>query len=285
MTNPARAVKQSGFGGRGYVRFGIDGPVLPSVTTILKNEAKPAIVQWAVNQTAAYAVANLDQLDRMSPDRGFGFLRWYWNRKVDPLSEETDVLNYHAGVLDDAAELGTAVHEWMQADVTGTTPYPDVSGKGHVFWECIEAWNAFRAEHDVSAHYTETTVWNEDDGYAGTFDGVWTIDGEHVLMDIKTSRGLYSSTWMQLAALYKAPIMLLDGLDGVDLQVRDWQLPVTSLKVLHVRPNDYEANGTFMPSFCKLVDMPGSVDTHYKSFKGLLTYAQAQRELQLEARK
>lgn len=279
MTNPKRAVRNSGFGGRGYRKLGVGGePVgitLPSVTTVLKAEDKPALVQWAVDQTVAYAIANADELNRMSESRAYGFLRWYHTRKVDALAAEFDISNYHQGVLSDAGELGTMVHEWVQADIA-ETPYPDVSKAGQKFWECVAAWDQFRAEHDVKAHFTEHTVWSEIHGYAGTFDGVWTIDGKHTLMDIKTSRGLYSSTWMQLAALYGAEELLMDGADGEDIVVRDWTSPVERIAVMHIRPGDFTAAGEVMDPFCKMVDLPATPELHFESFKGLLGYGKAQ---------
>lgn len=283
MTNPSRAKAQSGYGGRGYLRNGIPGPVRPAISTVLKAESKPQLVQWAVDQTAAYAVSNLDTLRQKSVERGWGFLRYFWNRNVgDPLAGDLDLLDYHSGVLEDASDLGTTVHEWIQAEVTGNMPFPDVSNRNDKFWECVAAWNEFKKDHDFVPHYTEHTVWNEDvagEEYAGTFDCLWEIDGEMTLLDIKTSRGLYSSTWMQVAALYKAPVLLADGPDGVDLQIRDWQKPVKKLKVLHVRPTDTTWNGKPMEAFAKLVDMPGDVDLHYNAFIGLRRYIESQKAL------
>lgn len=285
MTNPKRAVRNSGFGGRGYRKLGEGGkPVgitLPSVTTVLKAEDKPALVQWAVDQTVAYAIANADELNRMSESRAYGFLRWYHTRKVDALAAEFDITNYHQGVLSDAGELGTMVHEWVQADVTGV-PYPDTTNAGPKFWECVAAWDAFAAANDVSPHFTEHTVWDEKVGYAGTYDAIWTINGRHTFLDIKTGRGLYSSTWMQMAALMKAEEMLVDGDDGADISVRNWNAPVQDIAVMHIRPFDYTAQGEVMEAFCKMVPMPGSLDLHFEAFKGLLQYGQAQLALKNE---
>lgn len=279
MTLPRRAIGKSGYGGRGYRPLGRrDLPVLPSVTTILKAESKPALVQWAADQTAAYAVANAEQLFRMSDAKAWGFLRWFHKREPkDPLSKEfTDLSTYHTGVLSDAGELGDSVHEWIEADLSGTTPYPSVIDRNEAFWQCVSAWNQFKSEHDIVFHRTECTVWNPDDGYAGTFDLELEIDGEMYLIDIKTSRGLYSSTWMQLAALYNAPTLLDDSeTPGVDKFLHDWQKPIQKLGVIHVRPEDDRGLG----AFAKLVELPGDHAIHYKSFLGLRQYVEAQREL------
>lgn len=254
---------------------------------MLKAEAKPAISQWVADQTAAWAVANVDKLLQMDEAAAFKMLRWYWSRSPkDPLSLEAEILGYHAGVLSDASELGDSVHEWIEADLSGFTPYPDVSDKGARFWECITAWNEFKSQHDIKYHRTEITVWGGDYGrlgYAGTFDLLLEIDGRMTLVDIKTSRGLYSSTWMQLAALYNAPVLLEEGEDGVDQYIRDWQKPITDLAVIHVRPSDVTSQGYPMDAFCNLVPMPGDRDLHFKSFMALREYVESQYELkQLE---
>lgn len=278
MTLPKRALARSGYGGRGYRPLGHkDKPVLPSVTTVLKCESKPALVQWAADQTAAFAVANAEQLLSMSDAKAWGFLRFFHKREPkDPLSEAlTNMATYHTGVLSDAGSLGDSVHEWIEADLSGVTPYPSVKDRNPAFWQCVAAWNAFKAKHKIVYHRTECTVWNERDGYAGTFDLQLEIDGEMYLIDIKTSRGLYSSTWMQLAALFNAPVLLSEGEDGVDRFLLDWQKPIQKLAVIQVRPDD--DNGK--PAFCDLVEVPGDLDLHFKSFLGLRQYLEAQKGL------
>lgn len=183
---------------------------------------------------------------------------------------------YHTGVLSDAGELGDSVHEWIEADLFGT-PFPDVSNRNDAFWECVEEWGKFKSEHDIIPHRVENTVWSDTRdglGYAGTFDMQCEIDGKMYLLDIKTSRGLYSSTWMQLAALYNAPVLLDEDENGVDRFILNWQKPITDIAVIHVRPNDDDRD-----KFCKLVPMPGDHSLHFKSFLGLRQYVEAQREL------
>ena len=285
MTLPKLAVAQSGFGGRGYKNpVTGDKRVVPSVTTVLKAENKPALVQWAVDQTAGYAVANATSLLSHSEDWGFKFLRWYHKRTAKIENAELDLNNYHEGVRDDAAEMGTAIHEWIQADLDPRLSYPNLEEQGEPFWQMVDKWEVWKSNHTIVPHYTERTVWN-DLGYAGTFDGLWEVDGKMTLMDIKSSRGLYDSTWMQLSALYNAPTMFDPQEDDTYVALHKWQLPVTDLAVLHIRPNDWENHsGRPMEAFCKWVEMPGSQETYFKGFTGLLQYTQAMRELQLAAK-
>jgi hypothetical protein len=284
LTLPKRALTRSGYGGRGYRPLGHKNlPVLPSVTTILKAESKDALTQWSADQTAAFAIAQGERLLSMADAKAWGFLRFYWKRSPkDPLSGDVDLNDYHTGVLSDAGELGDSVHEWIEADLFGL-PFPDVRNRNSAFRDCVGQWNKFKSEHTIVPHRVENTVWNNSGdglGYAGTFDLLCEIDGELYLLDIKTSRGLYSSTWMQLAALFHAPTLLEEGENGVDRFIHDWQKPIKRLAVIHVRPDDDDRE-----AFCKLVEMPGDHNTHFKSFLGLRQYIEAQRELTEAAKK
>lgn len=273
-------------GGRGYRRLGTSSPTLPSVTTVLKNEAKPAIAQWAANQTAAYAVANAERLLGMSDAKAYGFLQYFWNRAPkDPLSTDLDLAGYHNSVLSDAGELGDSVHEWIEASLFTTSPFPSVIDRNERFWECVEQFDKWRSTVDLVPHRTEVTVWDErpEDGlgYAGTFDLQAEINGEMYLIDVKTSRGLYSSTWMQLAALYNARYLLQEGPDGKDQMIEDWQKPIQKLAVLHVRPNDVNYDGSVRPAFARLVEMPYEQERFFQSFLGLRSYAEGLKGMKL----
>lgn len=281
MTLPALAVPNSGWGGRGYKNPVTGGKrVVPSITTVLKAEAKDALVQWAVDQTAGFAVANAHKLLTMSEERGFKMLR-YLPKQVKNIEPGMDLNSYHTGVLNDASEMGSWTHEWIQADVEGSDlEYPDTDKAHDSHWEMVAEWDKFKSEHDIKPHFIEKTVWHEELGYAGTLDGVWEIDGKYCLMDIKTSRGLYTSTWMQLAALLNAPEMFVPQGDDSYTSLRDWQKPVEEVGVLHIRPNDVSWDGRHMPAFCRWVPAQ-DLDLHFTAFQGLLQYGQAQRDVRL----
>lgn len=207
----------------------------------------------------------------MSDMKGWGFARFYWKREIkDAFSDSWDPSDYSQGVLQDSSELGDSVHEWIEADLFDL-PFPDVSNCNDLFWQCVREWDNFKAEHDIVPHRVENTVWSEEGlGYAGTFDLLIEVDGKLMLIDIKTSRGIYTSTWMQLAALFNAPVLLDEGEDGKDRFLRDWQKPIEGLGVLHVRPDDDRGD-----AFCDLLPMPGDHETWFQGFMGLRQYIEA----------
>lgn len=273
MTEPKLSVRASGAGGRGY-RHPHTGAIVPSVTTVLKQLNKPALVQWAVDQTAAFAVANIDDLLSRTEEQGWGFLRWYWNR--DPLKGEVNVRNFYNGVRDDAAELGTMIHEWIAAD-HGEGTYPDVSMAPEYFWQMVNVWNEWSAAHTVTPIVSEGTVWSTH-GYAGTLDGIWEIDGVRYLLDVKSSRNIYDEHMMQLAALGGAETLFTEKEDGV--WVEDPLPKFDAYAILHIRPQDVDKDGNILEPYCKLEVLDsGEMPYHFDAFKKLVDVSSAQAAL------
>ena len=268
---PKLRVRSSGHGGSGY-KHPHTGEIVPGVTTVLKQLAKPGVVQWAVDNTAAYAVANIDGLLSRTEEQGYGFLRWYWKR--DPLKGDlTDIRNYSNGVLDDSAELGTLVHDWIAAE-HDASPYPNTEDVGDFFWEMVEQWDAFAAANDITPLHSEVTLWNKELGYAGTADGIWAINGEVVLIDLKTSRNTWDEHWMQLIALRECDTMLVETSEGEWLELEAPKY--NKLALIHIRPSDTDKNGNPMLPFAEMKVMPeAEYDVMFTAFKGLLNVTHA----------
>lgn len=291
MTDPILRVAASGMDGSGYrIPTRESGPkdryVVVGVTTVLKAIDKPAIVQWSVDQVAAYAVTHVDDLLNRTEEQGYGFLRWYPKRapkEGDPLR------GAHLKVLNDAAELGTNVHEWIETYLDGDLP-PDHShpeaeemADEFLFWESL---------HDLKVEVIEGTMFNPDAGYAGTFDLLIWINGELWLLDIKTSRNTWDENKSQLAALAKAKVWLRQvdkDTDGaVEYEVKGkktyWveaELPVTPTRfgLLHLRPWDIDKDGV-KPAFCELKEVSAEeLEYHYEVFLGALHIKKSQLAL------
>lgn len=265
MSDPKLRVRSSGHGGSGY-KHPESGVVVPGVTTVLKMSNKPALIQWAVDQTAAYAVANVDGLLSRTEEQGWGFLRWYWNR--DPLKGEVDIRNFYNGVRDDAANLGTLIHEWIEADTTDGI-YPDTTDAPEFLWQMVEQWDKWFAEHDVKPIVSEGTVWSHKHGYAGTMDGIWEIDGVTYLLDVKSSRNIFDEHFMQLAALGEADVLMVEVEEGV------WEekpMPkFDAYAILHIRPQDVDKDGNVKDAYCTLDILDkDEMPYHFDAFKGLL---------------
>lgn len=326
MTVPKLATSQSGYGGRGYRipgRLDHDNPlasgkprqiVYPSVTTVLKQVAKPALDQWIADQVAAFAVANISYLMRVTEEIGWGYLRFFWSREPELVGSELRL--HHEGVKNDAAELGTNVHEWAEAEIDGTYPHPETIAIEAD--EMVEELRGWLSQHEVVSHHAEFTMVNDTLGIAGTGDADWTITCLHepvwnddmgwfeycmgtepgpyrTLVDLKTSRSTWPEHGMQLAALNSCDILMREVPEGYEgalmhegmrdkVKQRSWwveeEAPHFERQILlHIRPNDLDSKGEVVESFCHVVDMSGDIQAYLKGFVGALALAEMNHEL------
>lgn len=311
MAHPKLATARSGYGGRGYYipgDFDAAGKkrVYPSVTTVLKQVAKEGLHQWIADQVAAYAVANIPYLMNHTEESGWGYLRFIWNRTPDLAA--TELRTWHEGVRDDAAELGTNVHEWLEVELEGISePVVLDSPEAREIAAQLRLW---LRGHSVEVRRTEYTIVNRRLGYAGTADAHWLIRCDHdgpaclgqaagewvsVLLDFKTSRFTWRDHGMQLAALSDADVVMREvvkGYAGAKMheatvggrRVRSWWVeeepPVYDrIAVLHLRPRDQDPSGETIEAFCKLVDFTGKQDAYRKGFAGAHALAEMTKVL------
>ena len=256
MVAPLLRVPASGYGGSGYKDlFGTGGTVV-GVTTALGALDKGGIVQWSVDQTIGYMLANKDDIYNRTTDQAFGYLRWYHKRfkESDYDDPNVDIRNAHVGVLNDLADNGTAVHEWIEAYWTGGFE-PDLYRPEQV--QMVEAFLDWEADHEIEVHATELTVFG--DGYAGTSDLYVTVDGVPMLVDAKSARAVRDSHGAQLAALGAADYAVervFEYEEGAraykDMWFRQRDIPAfNTYGVLQFRPDDDDK-----PRFCQLHVIP-----------------------------
>jgi hypothetical protein len=163
-----------------------NGHRIPGVTTILGDGVpKPALINWAANATADYAVDHWDELAEMQPSERLSTLR-----------------GARYASMDKARKRGTEVHKYAERLVKGeqVQGIPDEL-RGHV-----EAYVRFLDKFEVDPILVEATVVNYRFGYAGTLDLVAELtdsDGERriILLDAKTNeKGIWGETALQLGA-------------------------------------------------------------------------------------
>lgn len=187
---------------------------LPSVTTILGQMAKPALVKWAAREAAEYAVDYWDDLAAMPPAERRKLIAGAADRKKTS-----------------AAAKGTQLHAWAEDLINGRPVevppehLPAVEGLAR-WWE--------RSGWKVRA--TEAKVWSEaseygECAYAGMTDLIAVDrDGRTILVDHKTGAGIWPEMGVQVAAYAAAQHLVTDDGDG--------PMPVVHrLCLLHVRPD------------------------------------------------
>lgn len=286
MANPKLRVRSSGYSGSGYAlgarvgdefrevknadgelikaRVGADGKalVVPGVTTVLRMLDKPALIQWSVDLTVAWAADNWQYLGSHSDEQ---ILRAGKYR--------------HKDVLNERAEIGTRVHEFADVFMNDGFEYPDLDEESEqAVGQFLEFANSDRFGGALA---TELTVVNETLGYAGTFDLIGLVDGLVSLCDLKTSKGLWWEHELQLAALAHAEYMILEGEDG--FWVHHPMPEFEALKLIQVRPNYWDPRTkTVIPAFYHVSDVEKDEwALHFRAFAGILESAKVKRELKL----
>lgn len=195
MTDARRINRGSGHS------YEIAGQKIPGVTTILGDEGfpKPALVNWAANITADYALNHWEELTAQPPADRLQSLRAarHTERKA-------------------AAARGTQIHAYAEQLLTGEEiEIPDT------YRDPVDQCLAFLAAWDIREIAAEVTVINRASRYMGTADllarcgespDVW-------LFDYKTGKGPFSDTALQLAAYANCETMLVPGPDGEPFEI------------------------------------------------------------------
>lgn len=144
-----------------------EGQSVPSVTTILQAYPKDAHFYSWLKQVGEEADAIRDEAGR----RG---------SIVHSLTERYDA-GEEVNLLDNGGNIGYKLAEWNM----------------------FEKYVDFRNNHPLDVIHSEFNIISPKLGYAGTIDRVIQINGQNILVDIKTSNTVYDHYWCQLAAYKK----------------------------------------------------------------------------------
>lgn len=230
---------------------GEDDQIVFSVTTILKMINKGAIPQWYADQVAAKIAAFPDAPFTRTETETFNFFRWAGSN-----------------AMKEAGEVGTKLHTYAENDLLGE-PQPED-------WELTERdqqlrdlWHDLRWHHNLEPLYTEVTGWSHTHGYAGTIDFLGYVDGKMTLGDVKTSRNLWPEHKEQLAALGNVDELLIESAP-LEWEVHD--LPdIEQYAIFHVRPDDVNGKGEFVPGYWALHTYPiEEIQDYFPTFLGAL---------------
>jgi hypothetical protein len=211
FTPPIRRVDR----GRGHSYVDANGVKVPGVTSILSDGlAKPALISWAANVTAEYAVDHWDDLTQQAPSKRLATLK---KARYDD--------------RDQAARRGTDVHTLAEqlADGQEVTVPDELAGHVDAYIRFLDDWH-------IEPVLNEATVISFRHGWAGTLDLVADIPplDQRALLDIKTSRsGLFSEVCLQLAAYRHGDVWIDD--DGAERPMPK----IDACYGVHVRADGY----------------------------------------------
>jgi len=167
-------------------RYFWDGKPIPSVTTILGRLQKQALIQWAANCAVDHIEANGDESAR---EPGLFLVT---------AACLTEARKAHTVKRDAAADVGTFLHDYARRRLAGEAVA--VADADDPTRKVIEAFEDWRAQHDIVPLGLERRSMSLKHWYAGTMDFWGTIDGRLSVLDFKTGKGIYDEYWMQTAA-------------------------------------------------------------------------------------
>lgn len=218
---------------RGDARLYVDPDTAqkqPGVTSILSMLPKPFLQFWSAKLVAEAAV------DQMPSVLGI-LLNGDRQGAIDYLK------NAPRRFTSGAADVGSAAHDLFEEMAKAYTPgqiavlprrvHPDVKVFGAHF---VEFLNEFQPEF----HRLEETVWDDEKGFAGSFDAMATptkgpLAGKKLVWDWKTTRsGVHEEVALQLAC-YRSAAELIDA-DGNRTPMDE----TDGAAVLHVRPEGWK---------------------------------------------
>lgn len=179
----------------GKHRYTANGkPALPVTTIIGVIDKSGPLMGWALKEAARYV---RDELE---------------NTWIDPLTEdEVDAVCLNIPKVARkkskwAADIGTQAHKWIESHIAAQQlfePAPDLP-TDELVRACVEKFLAWEMNNHVQYIESERKIYSLKHGYAGTLDCIAILNDKRVLLDFKTSNGLYPEYNIQTAAYQMA---------------------------------------------------------------------------------
>ncbi len=116
-----------------------------------------------------------------------GLIYWAWNQGKQGLD--------YRETRDKAGDIGTLVHAAIEARLRGEEFFIPTEGA-----KAYMAFHQWERQNKIEILEQEIQLVSEEYKYGGTLDAVGVVDGKHVLLDWKTSKGVYKNYLLQLAA-------------------------------------------------------------------------------------
>lgn len=161
-----------------------NGKRMTGITTILGVIAKPQLINWAAGQAVEYVSKE------WKPDFAY--------RKEVIEQVLSDAKKAHTKKKEAAADIGTLVHSACEGWIKEKKE-PELDEQGMKMFNNFKKW---AEDNKVKFLESEKHLYSEKMFLAGIVDGVVEIDGQTWIMDIKTSSGIYSDAFFQMAGYH-----------------------------------------------------------------------------------
>lgn len=204
-----------------------DGVKVAGVTTILAVISKPQLIQWAAKEERDGILKSINENDPLSDGFRYGELDKFLPKKY-----------FYETKRDTAASVGTICHFMCECYLKNVEPdlseFPkeQVSLAENGFIKFLEFWEKSALE----VLHTEHALVHPYSPFGGTLDAICKDkDGNHVLLDLKTSKALYPEMFAQLAAyrelwnqeylederIKRSIIIRIGKTEAMDLEIRE----------------------------------------------------------------
>lgn len=174
----------------------------------------PASHRYKVEGTSGFAIG-VTSVTGMKDKSGV-LMWWATNLAKDfllgriaarqPITEAdvTEACGLHRVRKEEAADIGKEIHGWIEAWTKGQNPpIPEGDDKENVR-NGIMAFLKWATDHKVKILEPERIVYSMKHGYIGTLDAIGEIEGDKVLIDYKSGKGVYTEFLYQTAAYQEA---------------------------------------------------------------------------------
>ena len=172
--------------------YTINGVAVPSVTRITGVIDKPALVYWAVNEMES-RMAELWQPDKL-----------YTHEQIQNAISDAKGARFRKS--SEALNIGSMAHDWIEQYVKSIIydyAWPKIPDYEPVK-RAVYHFQEWEKEHDVAFVSSERRVCSVVHMYSGTADIDAVVNGKRIIIDLKTSKGIYDEYYLQCAAYANA---------------------------------------------------------------------------------
>jgi hypothetical protein len=171
----------------------------PSVTGIIRVLSKAdVLIPWALGEMISRVKVTLKDVTTLTPELVFAVL--------------DASKNAHNERKQQAGDIGTYVHNFLEGELksrAGLQPTPALPTDMPEEYRdpvtnAIGAGIRFFDQHKIKLVQAECPRWSATHGFIGTGDLIAEVDGELTVVDYKTSKRLYDTVFLQLAAYQAA---------------------------------------------------------------------------------
>lgn len=184
------------------------------------------LVRWATNLAKDHLLSNVAHFKKMTENDLIGIIE--------------EACNLHNVRREEAATKGSLAHDWIENHIKGNDP--EMPEDDNVI-TAINAFLSWESENKIKWIASEKIVYSRKHGHVGILDALAVINGKTCVIDFKTSNGIYSDYYYQVAS-YRAAHEEETGkkLDGDSIIARfDKESAEFEVKVLKSHDKDYEA--------------------------------------------